>query len=334
MHIDLFYQSRKPDWEKLTKLLDRNRSDLRGISPEDVREIGLLYRSLTSDLALAQRDFPRHELTTYLNQLMARAHAIVYQSGPHDVGRLRQFIKSGFPQAYRQILPFVLLAAGLFIIPGLIAGIAAYLNPEAARWILPPEVQGVLESVEAGELWTNIPIQERPYAASFIATNNIRVSIFAFASGVLAGVVTSWLMILNGLILGGLTGVTAHYGLGFELWTFVIGHGVIELSVIMIAGGTGLMVGWSILNPGLLRRRDALYLAANRVINLVLGCIPLLMIAGAIEGFLSPAVSLHWGVKWGVGIGSGIILYRYLLFSGKKEERLTTGRDTSTPNIG
>lgn len=334
MHIDLFYQSRKTDWEKLTKLLDHNRSNLRGISPEEVREIGLLYRAITSDLALAQRDYPHHEITRYLNQLMARAHAIVYQSGPHDVGRVRQFIKIGFPQAYRQILPFVLVAAGLFILPGLIAGIAAYLNPDAARWILPPEVQGVIESVEAGELWTDIPIQERPYAASFIATNNIRVSIFAFASGVLAGVVTSWLMILNGLILGGLTGITAHYGIGFELWTFVIGHGVIELSVIMIAGGTGLMLGWSIINPGLLRRRDALYVAANKVIYLVLGCIPLLLIAGLIEGFLSPAAGVHWSVKWGVGIGSGIILYGYLLFSGRHEKKVIARRGLSTLDIG
>jgi uncharacterized membrane protein SpoIIM required for sporulation len=124
-------------------------------------------------------------------------------------------------------------------------------------------------------------------------------------------------MIINGLILGGITGLTIHYGIGFELWTFVIGHGVIELSVIMMAGGSGLMLGWAILQPGLLRRRDALALAARRALKLVIGCVPLLIIAGTIEGFLSPAENVPWLVKWLVGIGSGLVMYAYLLLAGR-----------------
>ncbi len=333
MQIDLFYQSRKANWEKLTELLDRSRKGLRKFSPEDVKAVGLHYRALTSDLALAQRDFPDHAVTVYLNQLMARAHAVVYQSEPMEIGRIRHFIRSGFPQTYRQALPFITIAACLFILPGLIAAIAAYWNPDAARWILPQQVQGVLESVEAGELWTNIPIHERPYAASFIASNNIRVAILAFASGVLAGVITTWLLILNGLILGGLTGITAHYGIGFELWTFVIGHGMIELSVIIIAGGTGLMLGWSIIHPGLHRRRDSLYLAANKAISLVVGCIPLLIIAGLIEGFVSPAEGIHWGVKWAVGLGSGLLLHSYLLLSGRRHSSIREAASLLIPDI-
>ena len=121
--------------------------------------------------------------------------------------------------------------------------------------------------------------------------NNIQVSIIAFAGGVLAGIPTAWILLLNGLILGGLTGLTANYGLASGLWTFVIGHGVIELSVIFMAGGAGLSLGWAIFKPGLFSRRDALMLAARKSIILIFGGALLLIIAGLIEGFISPAAT-------------------------------------------
>jgi uncharacterized membrane protein SpoIIM required for sporulation len=115
--------------------------------------------------------------------------------------------------------------------------------------------------------------------------------------------------------------LTAHYGVGFELWSFVIGHGVIELSVIFIAGGAGLMLGWAVIHPGLLRRRDALAIAARKAVRLVIGCVPLLVRAGLIEGLISPAESIPWAAKWVLGLGSGLLLYSYLLLAGRKGEK-------------
>ena len=148
--------------------------------------------------------------------------------------------------------------------------------------------------------------------------NNIQVAFLAFGGGVLLGLYTVWIMIFNGLILGGITGLTAHYGVGFELWTFVIGHGVIELSTIFIAGGSGLMLGWAIIRPGLMSRRDALTIAARKAVRLVIGCVPLLVIAGVIEGFISPAEGIPWSIKWGIGLGSGLLLYAYLFLAGRR----------------
>jgi uncharacterized membrane protein SpoIIM required for sporulation len=166
------------------------------------------------------------------------------------------------------------------------------------------------------DLWINIPPSERPGASSFIMTNNIQVSFLAFAGGVLAGLFTVYIMVMNGLHFGGIMGLAAHYGVAGELGSFVIGHGVIELSVIFVAGGTGLSLGWAILRPGFLRRRDALALAARQAVRLVIGCIPLLVIAGLIEGFISPS-SLPWPVKLFVGIVTGIALYAYVGLAGK-----------------
>lgn len=301
----------------LTQLLDRSQGDMHQLSPEEINALGRLYRAATSDLALAQRDFPQHRVTLYLNQLVARAHAILYRTEPLALSRLWRFVTSGFPSVYRETLPFIVVAALLFIIPAILAGIGTFWQPETARWLLPAEVQSLIPSIEKKELWTDIAINERPYASSFIMRNNIQVSFVAFAGGVLAGMLTVWAMVFNGLLLGGVTGLTAHYGIGFELWTFVIGHGVVELSVIFIAGGSGLRLGWAILNPGLLRRRDALALAARKAVRLIVGCVPLLVMAGLIEGFISPAENIPWFIKWSIGLGSGLLLYSYLLLAGR-----------------
>jgi uncharacterized membrane protein SpoIIM required for sporulation len=318
MDAEQLLQSRRTNWQQLSDLLDRSQAGLHQLSPEAINQLGSLYRAAASDLALAQRDFPEHQVTTYLNQLVGRGHAVVYRGEPMAKQRFLHFVRVSFPRTYRELGLFILAAALFLIVPAVLAGLATAWRPEASTWLLPAEVQGLIPIIENQELWTDIPIEERPYTSSFIMQNNIQVSFMAFGSGVLAGVVTAWIMIFNGLILGGLTGLTAHYGVGFELWTFVIGHGVVELSVIAIAGGAGLALGWAVIRPGLLTRRDALATTARKAVRLIVGCVPLLIIAGLIEGFISPAENIPWPVKWGVGLVSGILLYSYLLLAGRE----------------
>ncbi|HKZ69049.1 MAG TPA: stage II sporulation protein M, partial [Anaerolineales bacterium] len=318
MQPDQFIQTRQTQWKALTQLLDRCQRGLESLSTDDINQLGSLYRAAASDLAVAQRDFPTHRATVYLNQLVARAHAVLYRGEPLSFKRLWRFVAAGFPSTFRETWPFFVTAALLLIIPGLMAGISTAFEPASARWLLPPEVQPRIADIERQDLWTNIPIEERPYASSYIMRNNIQVSFLAFGGGVLVGLFTVWVMILNGLILGGILGLTFHYGVGLEMSSFVIGHGVIELTVIIMAGGSGLMLGWALLQPGLFRRRDALAVAARKAVKLVIGCVPLLVIAGTIEGFISPAENIPWPMKFGVGIGSGILLYGYLLLAGRK----------------
>ena len=321
MRVDEFYQSRKNDWEALSHLLDKCQKDMRGLSESQVRDISRLYRAATSDLALAKRDFPRNEITVYLNQLVARAHAVVYRSEPLALKRLWHFAARGFPRLFRETWIFTFVAAIFFVIPAIASGFATYAKPGLATSFLPPGAHRLIGIVEDKELWVDIPVEERPYAASFIMTNNIRVSFMAFASGLTAGLMTLWVLFFNGLMIGTLTGLTSFHGIGFELWTFVIGHGVIELSIIFIAGGSGLMLGWAILRPGLLRRRDALAQAARKAVYLLLGAVPWLAVAGTIEGFISPSETIAIFIKWAVGIVSGIFLYGYLLLAGRGKKK-------------
>ncbi len=320
MRVDEFYQSRKGDWETLSKLLDQCQKDMRGLSELQVRDMARLYRATTSDLALAKRDFPRSEVTAYLNQLVARAHAVVYRSEPLALRRLLYFATTGFPRHFRETWIFTFIAAMFFILPGIVSGIVTYTRPDSATLLLPPEAHRLIGIVQNKELWVDIPVEERPYTAMFIMRNNIQVAFLAFASGLTAGLLTLWVLFFNGLMIGTLTGLTAYYGIGFELWTFVIGHGVIELTVIFISGGSGLMLGWAILHPGLMRRRDSLVQAARKAVYLLLGAVPWLVVAGSIEGFISPNENIAAPVKWMVGVGSGIILYSYLLLAGRERK--------------
>jgi len=333
MKIDDFYESRKQEWEALNTLLQRAQKDVRGLSTSDVEQLASLYRAASADLALAKRDFPKHRVTQYLNKLVARAHAVLYQGEPLAWNKLVDFTLRGFPCLFRENFIFTFSAFLLFMIPALVAGSVIATSPQSTSWLLPPEVQRLIPIVENKELWIDIPVEERPYTSTFIMQNNIRVSFLAFSSGVTGGLLTLWVMVTNGLILGGLLGLTSYYGIGFELATFVIGHGVIELSVIFMAGGSGLMLGWAILRPGLMRRRDALMIAAQKAVQLLGGAVPWLVIAGAIEGFVSPSETILWSVKWVVGILSGVIMYSYLFLAGREKKKDWKYGSMSAPNI-
>jgi uncharacterized membrane protein SpoIIM required for sporulation len=332
------YRSHQASWQALADLLNRAEKNIRSLSPAEIEQLGQLYRIASSDLALARRDFPQHQVTFYLNQLVAQGHAVIYRSQPLVGRRIRNFFVEDFPRVYRKMLPFTVTATLIFLISAILALAAVLVQPDTTRWLLPDGGQGIRPVLESGKLWTDIPAAERPYTSSFIMTNNIQVAILAFSGGLLAGVYTVWVIINNGLMLGAVLGLTLHYGLGFDLMTFIVGHGVIELSVIMMAGGAGLMLGWAIIHPGLLRRGDALRSAANRAVYLVIGCLPLLLVAGAIEGFISPADNIPGVVKWLVGILSGAGLYSYLFLAGRpakagREYRIAPPKAESGPSI-
>jgi uncharacterized membrane protein SpoIIM required for sporulation len=151
-------------------------------------------------------------------------------------------------------------------------------------------------------------------------TNNIQVMFYAFAFGALVGIGTLYIMAFNGASIGAVLALTYRAGFGHELVAFMAGHGVIELTCIFIAGGAGLLVGGAILMPGDLSRFDALRLRGREAIQLIVGCIPLLVLAGTIEGFISPA-PISPTIKFSIAILTGLALYTYLLLAGREVEQ-------------
>ena len=313
LSVNDFIKLREKDWERLQQLI-RKRRGRETLSASEVQELGMLYRAVTSDLALARRDYKGQKVAQFLNQLLTRTHNFIYQEDVNNWRSLPRYFTRTLPQTFRQTWLFTLTAFLLFAIPAVVGYRLAFTNPDVAE---PLDLVYIRETLINQQTWTDIPLEERPYTSAFIMSNNIRVAILAFGGGVLFGLFSVYMLVSNGLVIGAVMGLAAHYGMGATLLEFVIGHGVLELSMIFIAGGAGLQLGWALLNPGPYNRRDSLGLAARRAIVLILGVIPVLVVAGLIEGFISPS-DATLAESSAVGVTTGVLLYGYLLFVGRK----------------
>lgn len=324
--IERFVSRRRARWERLGALLDRTASARQPLSIDELDELARLYRQTAADLAVARRDFPDDQTTLFLNQLLARAHGVVYRDPPAPLSRLRRFFVRELPREYRASWPYLAASAALFFVPLLTVALATILAPETAELIVPP---GELELIKTGRTWFDWRLAARPLMASFIMTNNLTVSLYVLAGGTLAGIGTVLLLVYNGVLIGGVSGALIAYGLGAELVGFVSPHAFLELSVIVVAGASGLMLGRAMVWPGLQTRRDALVAAGERSARLLLGTLPFLIIAGLLEGFVSPA-AFAWPFKLMIGLGTAILMYGYLLVLarhslGRGERRDSTG---------
>ncbi len=313
-----FIASKRASWERLEALLGRiRRGRLAGLEAEELYELGRLYRQATSDLAVARRDWPSHRVVEYLNGLVTRAHAEVYRNEAATWRRLRDFVLVRFPEVWRQTFVFTLVAFLCFALPALLAFVVALRDPSQSS-LLFPDADRLVDEIKAHHEWWRDINQGRGSSAALIMSNNILISLKAFAGGVLLGLYALYLLIFNGLMLGTIAGLSLFYGFSSRLWTFIAPHAPIELSVIFFSGGAGLQMGYAILHPGLLTRGAALRQAAERAVIIMIGCVPLLAIAGTIEAFISPSDLPLW-TKLLVSVATGVALYAYLLGAGRAQ---------------
>ncbi|MGH9530042.1 MAG: stage II sporulation protein M [Terriglobales bacterium] len=311
-------KKRQPFWARLESLLgDIKQHGLPVLGRDELREVGLLYRQTATDLSAVRGDSSSVQQTRYLNQLLGRAHNTIYSGQKKTAGRLANFFWNEYPLIFRRYLRYTLAATGIFAV-GALAGMCITLsNPDFMRDFLGPQM---VRTIEKHEMWTHSVVAAAPQESSFIMTNNMTVSFMTFAGGITAGLWTLFQLFFNGMLLGVIGVACGMNEMSVKLWSFVAPHGVLELPAIFIAGGAGLRLAQALLFPGILSRRDSLAVGGNEAIRLLVGIIPVLIVAGLIEGFFSPS-SVPAAFKFGLAIALFALFVAYLARGWKRHSQ-------------
>ena len=301
-----FVQRRKPAWDQLGAILSRAGSQgVRHLSRDDLRALGPLYRRAASDLAYARLRGADPNLIAFLNDLVGRAHGVLYAERGPGAMRFWRFVTHGFPRLVYHRRVYVLLALALFLLGGVVGAGMVAAKPSTLRILAPAQAEdpGYYAKVEEGDTPENI-------RSAFYMTHNTRVAVTAFAIGMLGGFPTLLILFINGLPIGALAVGQYQAGYAMAFWSFVSPHGATELMAIFVAGGAGMMVGHALVAPGELSRRDAMAVAGRDAGRLLVGAALMLVVAGIIEGTLSPSV-LPRPFKIGFGILMLIGVFAY-----------------------
>lgn len=317
MNVERWVKTRTLFWQQLEELLQLiDKRGLPALNRQQLQELGRLYRSASADLSRARALKLGQDLQVYLNNLVVKAHNQVYQTSNDRWSGLVNFLWVDFPALVRRYIIYVAASFTIFAVPTVVAYCSTVNDVHFAQMEIMKNQPIVPESlwsmIEQKHMWTDAVENCSAPASGMIATNNIRVAIMAFAFGVTFGIGTAFCLFANGLSIGTIFGVCKLYGMSGRLLAFVAPHGVLELSAIFISGAAGLLIGKSLLFPGQYRRVDAFRVAGKDAIRLFAGCIPVLLVAGSIEGFVSPRTDLDASIKFAVSLATLVCLFLYL----------------------
>lgn len=288
------------------------------MASEQVSLLGALYRKAAADLNYYRARSTDPRLIGYLNTLVGRAHNQIYRAGKLRAGDIAGFFTREFPRSVRRHSSWILLAAGIFAGFGILGAVEQRGNPEFYRLLLP---ETVVESLESGEPWYRqlSIVQIQPSASSRIMTNNITVTLICFALGITGGLGTAWILVQNGVMIGTVAQLCVEYDQSLDFWAFVLPHGVLELPAIFVAGAAGLLLGSALILGDRHRRRDMLRIKGREAVRLLGGTMPILVVAGLVEGFFS-AMPYDPALKFALAGLLLILLVVYVYWGGRGEE--------------
>ncbi|MCJ7842005.1 stage II sporulation protein M [Lederbergia sp. NSJ-179] len=326
MNIKQFTQQHRDNWKELEHLTAIIGKSKKNITAKSMKQFYSLYQKASQNLSYSQTNFPNEELTGYLNELVSRAHNVLYKDQTTSMGQFLHFFTTTFVGLILEQWKAIVVAMALFTLGLLGSFFSVIADPLHIYTILPDDMA---HSVDPNQLGSGDGGVDSPTMSASIMTNNIQVAFLAFAGGITLGILTVYVMVYNGIIVGALAGLFWTHGKSYDFWAYIVPHGMIELTAIFIAGGAGMLMGYKIFVPGAYSRGFQLKKQAIRSIQLIIGTIPLFIIAGVIEGYITPtAISLE--AKYFVAILTIIGLILYILI-GKQlfnRQQATKGVDS------
>ena len=309
-------------WQAFATCLDRLER-LTQKTPQPTRlpvaELPSAYRQLCQQLALARHRRYSAALLTRLNQLALRAYQQIYRAPQSRWSAVLHFLTADFPQRVRADAGLFWLCAALFYLPLLGMGLAVYQAPELIYSLLSPESVANLEEMYAPDADAADRNASTDLAMfGYYIHNNIGLGFRTFAGGLLLGIGAAFMLLLNGVFIGAVSGYLTARGFIETFYTFVAGHGAFELTGIVLAGVAGMKLGWAVAAPGRFSRVEALRQAAAGGVRLILGAAALLLLAAFIEAFWSANRAIPAEIKYAVGGIGWLLVIHYLTLAGRR----------------
>ncbi|WP_179006141.1 stage II sporulation protein M [Winogradskyella forsetii] len=304
-----FVKQNKEKWIGFENALENNAK----IKPDDLASY---YIQLTNDLSYAQTYYPGSKTLLYLNSLASQAHQKIYITKKESKNKIVSFWLEEFPLFFYQYHKTLLYAFLIFMAAVTIGAVSTLNDDSFIRLILGDGyVNMTLENIEKGEPMAVYKSGSQVGTFLGITINNIRVAIIAFACGAIFSVGTIYVLFSNGIMLGAFITFFYNYGI-LEKTSTVWLHGTIEISVIVIAGCAGLVMGNSFLFPKTYSRRVAFMKGAKDGLKIVVSTIPFFIVAGFIEGFITRyGEQMPWFLAYGIiFLSLFLIVYYYIIY--------------------
>ena len=316
MAAERFVARKRAAWEAFRAVATRvERGGVGALPPDEIPAFAARYREAAADLARARTYGVDPRVIEYLERLVSAGHNALYRARGRRRTPVLRYVLRDFPAAVVLSWRQVVAAALLFVVPAGVGYVMIRERPQLAEEVMSPVMVGRAEQAAERQArgigYAQSPEEELPVIASAIIGNNVLVAFWTFVGGLVAGTLTVWALVMNGLQLGMGFGLFVNHGAGAYLATFIAGHGVLELTAIFIAAGAGFRIAGGLIAPGDRTRRDALVVEGRIAARMLGAVVSLLIVAGTIEGLLS-ASDAPAALKYAVSATSAVLLVLYL----------------------
>lgn len=313
---EIYVSQYRPQWEQLEEYIKKiEKKGYSNLSAEELKDYLNLMKRVSHHLAYSRTHFSGSPLCQYLNDLTVRANNHLYVVKKSNFKGIITYFTTGFAQRLKENKNYIIVAFLIFMAGFILSYILVFNDVQNAGFFLPEEYIQAADMDISESAWQE---EQFFFLSSFVTINNIGVAIKAFVFSVTAGVFTIYVLFLNGALLGALTSLVAQNSSNIlNYLSLILPHGIIELSAIFISGGAGLRVGKSLLIPGQYKRKDAFIKNAKEAVMLMPGVFLMLIMAGLIEGFLTPA-KIPMSVKLTFAAGTAIAMLLYMIIRRKE----------------
>ena len=300
MTVDEFVERNTPTWDRLAQLTKKAGGRGNRLRPNELDELVTTYQRASTHLSLARTRFNDPALAARLSSLVGQAGSVVYGTRPATARSVWTFISETFPAAMWHSRWFILISTLVFIVPAFAVGGWLSNDAEALDELVPAEIQEEYVNEAFADYYTEL---DSTQFFATVTTNNIQVGILAFAAGILLVLPSVAILAFNGLNVGVAGGMFHAVGDAWQFWSLILPHGLLELTAVFIAGGAGLRLGWTLIDPGDRRRSDALVAEGRRAVAIVIGLVGVFTISGLVEGYITGA---PWPIEVRLAVGAAI----------------------------